>query len=86
LDYAAVLAAAQREAYCDVGHYKCPCLRPDGALVFPSGIVRQDGTFEGAARLYELLCAPAAPPESEDGECYHYPRGTPCGISTLPER
>lgn len=93
VDYKLVLDAAQHEHYCDVGHYYCPTLRADGALIFPSGIVRPDGTFSGARALYDLLCRPVEPGlnlfcdgGAEEVGRYHYPRGTPCPVSVLPER
>lgn len=55
MNYDLVARAARAGLFNDVGHYKAPLIRPDGAVVFPSGIVRPDGTFRGAARLREML-------------------------------
>ena len=34
---------------------KWPTLREDGAIVFPSGRLKPDGTFNGPIRLFEFL-------------------------------
>lgn len=51
-----VRAAARAGDFCDVGHYYCPHFQ-NGSLVFPSGVLRADGTFHGAERLREMLSA-----------------------------
>jgi hypothetical protein len=90
LNYDAVLAAARAEKFCDVGHYYCPTLRHDGALIFRSGILRPCGLFEGARRLAELLadppnCLNLTSSGAMQGGIYHYPPGVRCDISNLPE-
>ena len=51
VDYSKVMAHVRRGQWCDTGHYYCPRIREDGTIVFPSGIVRPDGKFQGAAQL-----------------------------------
>lgn len=55
IDYQRILADVRRGGFCDSGHYHCPLVRHDGAIIFPSGILRPDGSFRGAARLREEL-------------------------------
>lgn len=42
--------------FCDPEHKLCPRIRErDGAIQFPHGIVRPDGTFHGPIRLWLML-------------------------------
>ena len=53
---AAVRAAVAAGDFCDVGHYHCPHVRAsDGSVVFPSGILHPDDTFEGSHALAAML-------------------------------
>jgi hypothetical protein len=51
MNFNAIMQVARDGGFCDCGHYYCPRMRTDGALVFPSGILHPDGTFNGAKRL-----------------------------------
>lgn len=74
IDYQRILSDVSAGHFCDTGHFYCPVIRPDGCIVFPSGIVRPDGSFNGAARLREELerdVAPSPPEYGGSGPCPH---------------
>lgn len=54
-NFSFLMQHVRRGQFCDTGHYYCPRVREDGSLVFPSGVVRPDGSFKGAKMLLEHI-------------------------------
>lgn len=70
MDYKLVLADVLSGSFCDTGHFYCPVIRQDGAIVFPSGILRPDGSFSGADRLRDELERPVSRSNRSGPELY----------------
>ena len=55
LEYESILERVRAGNFCDCGHYHCPVVREDGAIIFAAGKVDPQGNFEGAQRLLHDL-------------------------------
>jgi len=68
LNYRSILNDVTTNRFCDgddTDHRYCPYVRKDGAIQFPSGIVRPDGRFEGAEKLLVMLQESRSPNSRE---------------------
>lgn len=55
MNYKLILADVLSGSFCDTGHYHCPFIRQNGTIIFPSGVLRPDGSFNGATRLQDEI-------------------------------